>query len=437
MEYRTKDMNNKENIAPDERTFVDVLNSISFYKCDNVRIGDLLYYPHTLRIKDTRLNTIKKAVKRILRFAFFSNAEFEIHGTPETLFLMNNLLRRREDFQSSFRNVVELSENNLYMYFSDKFRLNLAGLFSVTELIMWNRQLKIVFRSVSDRMYYIGYIYEAYLEYILFEKYCRKHYLEIDKLVSICDVHLTDCYFTQKFNMQNKKTITLQHGTMCSVFNAWAFIGSHSDYFIANSRFTLSEGRIAGYKHNMIVVGLFSYVNKQKREKQFCHKIEIIGVLVDGDGFRADNLRTISTMASYCEMFNKKLLVKLHPLCDIDIYQKEFNDARIVKFVEKKKTLNQFLEMIDIAVVRNSTTLIEAIQYGVPTDILNDKYQIADAYRNVNILKFSDEKEFHDLIDKRSLRDIYDDYTTAREYFGCATDVTQQYKSVFASLGIS
>ena len=437
MAYRTEDMNNKVNMAPDERTFVDDLNSIDFYKCEKVKIGDLLYYPHTLRKKDARLNTIKTALKRILRFAFFSNAAFEIHGTPDTLFLMNNLFRKREDFQSNFRNVVELSKNNLYMHFSDKFRINLAGLFSVTVLIVWNRQLKTIFSSVSDRMYYIGYIYEAYLEYIFYEKYCRKHHLEIDKLVSLCDVHLTDCYFTQKFNILNKKTITLQHGTMCSISNTWTFSGSHSDYFLANSQFTLSEGRMAGYKHNMIVVGLFSYVNKQMREKQFCNKIEIIGVLVDGDGFRADNLRTISTMESYCAKYNKKLLVKLHPLCDIDIYQKEFSDARIVKFVEKKTTLNQFLEMIDVAVVRNSTTLIEAIQYGVPTYIINDRYQIVDAYRNVKILKFSNEEEFHNLIDKRSLKDIYDDYFAARQYFGCENDVTQQYKSVFASLGIS
>ncbi len=434
---RKKDMNNNKVKVIDNKTLIDEMNNIDFYKCDGVRVGDVLYYAHTLRNRTTKFNSIKIAIGRILRFAFFSNVEFEIHGKPDTLFLMSNLFRKRQDLQRSFRAVVELSENNIYMFFSDKFRISVIGIISIPVIIRWNKQIRGILKENNDRMYYLGYIYEAYLEYYYFERFCRKRHLTVDKLVSICDVQLTDSYFTQKFNMLKKKTITLQHGIMCSTHNTWTFSGSHSDYFIANSRFTESESAIVGYGHNMIVAGLISCVNNQPLEKLFSNKRETIGVMVDGEDFRIDNYRTISTMAAYCTKYNKKLLVKLHPLCDIDIYRKEFRDENVIKFVKKEMTLNQFFDIVDVAVVRNSTTLIEALQYGIPTYIINDEYQVADIYKNVNMLKFSNENEFHDLIDDRSEEEIFREYKSAREFFGCIDDVTQQYKNVFMKLGVS
>ncbi len=85
--------------------------------------------------------------------------------------------------------------------------------------------------------------------------YVRKNNIAVRLLMTYCDVMPVDSYFTQKFNNDNKMTITLQHGTFNINNNSWGYLGSRSTYFLAESQAAKDTAIEAGYKGNMIVAG--------------------------------------------------------------------------------------------------------------------------------------------------------------------------------------
>lgn len=419
----------------DKQYFLNRLNKINLTGCEDVKVGDILYYVYSYRAKN-RFIALLVGIFLIIKNLLLETIEFEKKGDPDTLFLFSNSYRVRKDLKKSFDRVVTLTNNYIYIRPFYGIKIKLSNLHYLQYLIIWNKQLRKDLPSVFDRLYYSAFLLDAVYSYDTFIKYISNEKIDIKRVVCLCDVQMIDSLFVQKFNSLGKDTITLQHGTMCSTTNTWTFQGSYSKLFIANSIFTVSEAKILDYHGTMIIGGLFSFINNQPEIKPLCKKIATIGVLVDGDSMQQDNLRMIKSLTRYCNKYGKKLLVRLHPSCNLMFYKNEFRKNNNIEFYKTEISLNHFFDLIDIAVIRNSTTLIEAVQYGVPTYIINDSQQVMDVYKNVNMLKFSDEEEFHKIADEKSLDEIKQDLIQAREYFGCFENVTDRYKQIFCDLGI-
>ena len=100
-----------------------------------------------------------------------------------------------------------------------------------------------------------------------------------------------------------------------------------------------------------------------------------------------------------------------------------------------QKGFLDFFREIDAAVVRNTTVMLEASQFGIPSYIIQNPEQVFDIYQNVTELKFGTAEEFAALLD-RPKEEIRQDVETARTIFGCPGEIAENYRQAFRELGI-
>lgn len=406
------------------------INEVKLYQCNNVCCGDVLYYA-LQNHSSFGLRDLFIAIKVFIRVLFFDSIDIVKNGTGSTVFLFSNSYRSRVDHYKSFLSIVSLSKNNITVVPGKrkfKFHRGFISLFN-----KWNKQLS--FLGVYERMFISACLMDVYSNYTFVEEYIKENNLDINQLVTFCDVHAIDSFITQMYNEKNIKTITLQHGVFTSRGGTWALTASHSRYFIAMNQFTVDEATLVGYKNTMIVAGMFASVNKEPTKRNI-ERINSIGIFLDTEIYRADNIKTLKTVEEYSKKYPKKFLIKFHPTSNIDSYR-IFTDAiENCNCIGKEMNIFEFCNNVDLVIARNSSTLIESLQYCIPAYIIHDDDQIDDLYGNVNKLKFNNVDELHYLIDVQSINVILDQMKDARNYFCAEGNVTDNYKNVFSSLGI-
>ncbi len=411
---------------------IDLLNKKTFYGCAGVKIGDCLY--HRLKTDQEIGASISffSAFKHLLKTLLFRCNKYDTEGDKSTLFLLTQSYICREEMREAFSRVVRLSSNRVVLYPGKK-HFTLARFKYTAFFFTWFNQLRVI-ESVPLRLDCLSRIMDAFILYMESESYFARHKINIEYLLVLNDTQCTDSFFVQKYNYNKKCTISLQHGVFCSTYLSWAFTGSHSKYLLANSQYTVDEGKKAGYKNRMIITGPFSYVGMDIKRKLPIKAVKKIGLFLDSV-YDDDNVRAIKMISSCCKTSEKQLIIKLHPLNDCKLYE-EICEEGPITIVGTEKTVFDVFDMIDLAVVRYSTVLIEALQYGIPSYIISDPEQRLDVYNNAEFLKFSSVDEFTSLINKR-VEDIMRDCEEGRLYFCGAEDITRRYEEAFQLIGIN
>lgn len=414
---------------------VDEFNKISFIRCKGISVGDCLY--HLIRTKEDECKLSKEIfsfIKRIIIVVFFINTDLQRQGKADSLFLLESAYRNRLDIRNNFDKIVKLSQNYVCASPLDKKRFSLFQIRHLPLFFRWIRQLKNIDISLMNKLNLMSFLLDAFLVYSLVERYERKNRITIQRLLTFNDVQYIESFFTQKYNQENKNTITLQHGVFSSKINNWAFVGSHSNYLLANSQFTVIEGQKASYSGKIIIAGLYSFVSSQQESKTIKVPLQTIGLCLDGDVYFHDNQRMITMLEHFCDKYQKKLRIRFHPTDNQSLYNVSKNTNIMIS---DEKDIFDYFKKVDVIIIRNSTILLEAAQSSIPVYILYDNDQEGNIYSSISVGRFTTEEELHDIINNRSAEEIFEDVRRQQEALGLPENVTENYRKILQSLQFS
>lgn len=409
------------------------LNEIKLIGCEHVLIGDVLHYSGIgqivpLKILKCMLGIIRKIL--VKKFTCFTSEN------PNTLCLFSSFVKGRKDHEKAFKDVADLVDNKIVV-FPQKFKPTFHHLKYTRFLIDWNQKLKRIDIDLINRLWYINFIFDAFLIYKDYELEQEKNKWEIKNLITFCDVHPTDCFFVQKFNNANKTTITLQHGGVAISYDAWAYSGSKSDVFLADSPHTIENAKTVGYRGKIIPVGSMHCINDKSVQKPLFFKDDIIGIIMNSPMMPVeDNITMLETVQEYCKKYNKKVYIKYHPLNNRADYT-HFVDSTVSTECEESTTIKMFFEMIDIAVVCDSTVFTTALFNWIPSLLFFREGFDQEKYLHTEDIKFKDSEQLRLLIDKIPTKEFEVLMENYRKYFLSPGEVKENYKKALNEIGIN
>lgn len=281
-----------------------------------------------------------------------------------------------------------------------------------------------------------GELLRAYYDCNDVERYIRKNNLDIKFLVTYCDVMPVDCYFTQRFNSKGGASVTLQHGTFNTDTNSWAYLGSKSKYFLAESQAVIDSAKKVGYEGNMIAVGSPHTIDSQNTCKPNAFKTETLGIIMNADMIPIEeNIGMIKTVQEYCKAHRKKLFLKYHPANNRDTYS-EIIDTDFTKTYGTEISAEQFGEMVDVAIVSVSTVFNTMLMKWKPVLLfVRDGHDMMQFARTDDI-KFLDSEQLSEkisFIDSPNYMKLMEKY---RNYFLCSGKYEDNYRNAFKKIGI-
>lgn len=409
------------------------LNSIRFYKCSDIKIGDVLHYefPEKYGVKQ-----IVKSLIKIVYYSIFSFCNFMKEGTSKTLTLFSNCYSSRADHREAFDNVVELIDNKLVVTPSRK-KLNLSNIKDIIVPLVWIYQMKDTSARLSERIVLsCGVLFRAYRDFDDVELYINKNGVDIRYVLVYCDVMPIDCYFIQKFNIKDIITVTLQHGMFSASLNSWAYLGSKSKYFLAESQSIIDAAKNIGYEGNMMAVGSPHNINTQVLCVPDVFRTDVLGIVMNSEMVpREDNISMIKIVEKYCKTNGKKLMLKLHPSNDRIVYE-EFIDSSFVKIYGNEINAEEFGNMIDVAIVSASTVFNTMLMKWKPVLLFVRDGHDLDMFYGTEKIKFSNEKQFADKIDFINTHEYKALLEKYRSYFLCSGVYRENYKKALQKIGI-
>lgn len=413
------------------------LNDVHLKGCENVLCGDVAYY--TLWPKPPTKEPFIKIVWHLLRIfnmTFFSKYEFRINGNnPNVLCLFSSSYGERADLKRNFLKATNLIPERVDMLYSAKRSfLGFGFIKHLFKIISWNKQLKKLMPELSLRFLIIRAIYKAFIDYELFKEYEKKHNLTISKLVSNCDVHAVDSFFTQKFNAKNLLTVTFQHGAICSSYNKWALEGIKSKYFICHNQFTVDEAKMTSFNKMIIPAGVLSYIDCSESNPRSKLKIKNIGIFLDGEILRENNIKQILFITKYFKNTDYNLLFKFHPVSNIESYKDILPEKS--EIYGKEISIVDFSKKIDLAIVCNSTVMIELLYDWIPVFNIHFDNQEADVFKNSKYFRFRNEEELTHILNRIGTESFIEELEQMRNYFCTDGDTKENYIKVFRQIGI-
>ncbi len=431
-------MNQKEFDWSDDkaaRELAEKINALSFKGCEKILCGDALYY--ILMTDQTKLSgkeTIKYITRIFLRWCTQNNA-YKVKGSPDTLFLFSHSYGDRQELKTNFEKVLKLVHNFVYMHPSPR-RIQIKKLRLLRLPFIWDRQLAEIFRNRTQRYRMIYLLYCAYLDYYECCMFCKKHGIQLHKLVTNCDTHLTDSFFTQKFrNRKSAKTVTLQHGAFYARMDSWAYEKSHSDFCLVHGGYAMDEINKIPFFHTMIPAGLLSYIGWKEKPEPENYKAYRIGIFLDGGNFNYEhNVRLIQLMQQFKRKNNCRLYWKFHPTTNPADYEPHIRYEQDV--YSNDILLEDFLEKIDAGIVSNSTVMMELIKSWIPAFIYVDDKQEYDMYTKFDVCRFYNEDELEGIICSINSENMKNYMKKARDYYCTAGDTAANYRKAFRKLGI-
>ena len=148
-----------------------------------------------------------------------------------------------------------------------------------------------------------------------------------------------------------------------------------------------------------------------------------------------DNINMLISVQEYCRMNNKKMIVKYHPANNPKDYA-QYLDAGIVTTYGKEISIEQFGNIIDIAVVSASTVFTAMLKQWIPVFLYVREGHDPKLFGNVESLKFSSANEFKKLINWTKEKEFESDLIKLREFFLAPGNYETNYKKAFSDIGV-
>lgn len=409
------------------------LNAISFKKCEDIKVGDVLHY----HINDNCnwKDGLRSVAYMLIKTACTSSYKFQCNGIPKTICLFSNSYRGRKDHLKAFKNVTCLTENSVDMV-CDKYTVKLCRLRYAIFPLCWSKQMKEIVPEFGIRMKFVSVLFQAYMDYLTLQQEVRKQHWDIQYLLTYCDVIPVDCFFTQKFIRQGKTSVTLQHATYNVATNSWAYVGSKSNYFLSESISALHAAEKVGYKKKMIPVGSPHYVGQKQYQQPDRFKSDVIGIVMNSPERPVEeNVNMITLLQKYCKATDRKIKLKFHPANDQKEYEK-YIDHFITETYGSEISAQQFGNMVDVAIISASTVFTTMIRQWIPSFLFIRKDHDPMLYDDVEVFKFENEKELDEKLQNINSYLWIEAMKSARTFLLAQGDSISNYKNAFKRIGI-
>jgi len=409
------------------------LNNIKFRGIENILVGDVLHY--SLDANPSIKSGVKSIARMILRMALCTSYDFEVVGTPKTVALCSNSYRGRMDHKKAFNSVIGLLTNYVKISFGSN-KIDLFGVKHLIKVFAWNGQVRKVMTHFGKRMFLLSELFRAYVDYKYFENLCKKYDWKFDNFITYCDVMSVDNYFTQMLNLKQKTTITLHHGFFNKETNAWAYLGSKSKYFLADSIAAVEDAKSIGYKGNMLAVGSPHYLGQKEYPMPIQFETEVVGVVMNSSMQpMEDNIGMILAVQDYCRKHNKKMILKYHPSNNPVDYTK-YIDTDVTATYGREISIEQFGDMIDIAVVSASTVFTAMLKQWIPAFLYVRTGYYPKLFSGTDALKFTGDDDLKRLVDRINRNEFSSEMTNLREFFLAPGDFEANYIKAFHDIGV-
>lgn len=421
---------------------IEKLNQTALDGWEDVLTGDVLYYPLQAMPEigqgshggNGLLHRLKWGLRILNRLMI---CQYRYHKTVShgTLFLFSSSYGEREDHRRAFQTVVNLSGDGGYaMYNGETREWSFRKLKEFRRILKWNKTLKNagICKTGTERGYLLLSMVKVYCDYKDAERFFGSCFKDIDILVSWCDIHPVDAFFTQKFQAMGKKTVDLMHGALSTAHNSWSVYGIKSDYFIADCKYTKDMLINNGYQGTVFVCG-YPYgieepdmPDKEDREK-------IVGVIFAGEVMHQDNLAMCRGLAGLRDA-GCEIIVKMHPSESAAAYGSDL-DGIVSELYGTEISATDFLGKISHAVLAPSTVVYETIRNRIPFLFFADRLGYYKQFEMPAGLTADSETlpKKAELLLNGKLDHISEDLC---DYYTAPGNVKENYKGVFREIGI-
>lgn len=401
-----------------KQNLVDKLNSLNLVCLNDVKIGDILYYPiHIYKRKTYSFYSFLRTCAILLYRTIIKCNQFEIKGDGQNVFFLSEC-DYRKDQVDNFNNIFLVVDDYIKIIYQKKQGIHVKYLKYVYLYFRWFNEINKVVKCRKDTFEYTFYLYIAFIDSIEIQN--ELNYKNIKRLTTCNDVSPTDSLIVQLYNKKNIETVTLQHGVFSLECNNWMLRGSHSGIYMAANKFTIHEANLIGYKGKLISAGMtYSIPNEcNQMPTQFFDKK--ICVFLEGEIMHDDNVQMMLALQDFCKNNDKEMIIKLHPTSFHKLPEyADLLDFKIVKrIICNEVSLQELSKQIDVAVIRNSTVLIQMLEFWVPSFIYYTDDQVIDVYKSAPCeFRFSSEKELIDKLDGIHKKEFMKKMIIQREFF--------------------
>lgn len=415
------------------------INNINFIGCEDILVGDVLHY-HIIALND--VGNFKSRIKNffavITRF-FFDIYDFSIKGRGVTLFLFSASYGKRLEMRKAFNKIKNLNEDHLSMEFSRyRFAFNMKKVKCISLFFQWQREMRRARLGLNHVQcsYLTRQLFWVYMDYLEYKKFIENNDVKSKNAVVWCDVHTTDCFFVQKYNLRkNSITITLQHGSISGKINSWAAKGPKSKFYFAYNEFTKNTLKSSGYDGKVKICGSAYRLEHVQQRKKFCRNVLRIGVLLNAEELHESNLRILQFLKEFSISHDAdyEIDLKFHPSSNSSLYDKSLLEFANEIF-EGDVAATQFIDTIDIGIMNFSSTFIDLLDARVPVLVFQKREGLKFPVTGIEKIVFQSQKQLEKLIDDINNELFEDYYWSLFRYYGSPDDTDKLYYEAFKEL---
>ena len=410
------------------------LNKIKLSKCEDIKVGDMLYFDFML-LNSFQKKNLPRSFFRIIYYSLFCSFNIKTKGDPKIISLFH--AGTRKDHKKAFFDVINLLDDNLIVTpIESKAKLSLLNLSKLYLPFIWVHEMKTVTKFLYIRWIAASLIYKAYVNNAYIERIINSKKYSIKYLLSYYDTEPFASFVTQKFNKKGIKTITLQHGYFDLSWNSWSYAGSKSKYFLADSPSSAENAKKTGYSGKVISVGSPHQLNDVLAPLSNNQQIKRIGIIMNASDFgQDDNISMIQCLQKYATDKNIKLILKFHPQNNPEDYS-QYIDNDIVEVVDKKESIDDFCKRIDLAIICASTVFTTMLKKGIPVLLfVRDGHDI-QLFDKTDKFKFRNAFELSEKIKWINSSGYRKEYEIFQNYFLCPGNYKENYLRFFKEIGM-
>lgn len=427
------------------KTIAEKLQNIRFkdlFDCDFAIIFNLISEQERIRnikqvssYKGNSIELIKiiiSTVRELLFHKYLYHKNSKGKGNHLFLLLPDNV---RNDIFDMMNDLYQTTNNSTFVYFTKKTSISINALLLLPTIIDWLSALKSKGFMAYEKVLIIFHLIKIYK----FQKNIQKDDISLyNDLTVYYDAHIYNNYFVQHFKRLKIKTITLQHGIMLSKikelennidYAGVEFKGFISDYFLIWNKFTYEQAVQAGINSKQLkILGVIKCIGFQSKEKSIGTNRKF-GLILDGINTDFNNIKMIQLANQIATYLNYKYIIRFHPSYSKHEFDNEIN-TNVAEICDSHISLLDYADLIDFAIISNSTALIELAYIKCPIYRYSSQ-DITDKYRNLNYPSMNSLNEF---IEEYNKNVMIKTKILFNELCGNINDIQHSYKSFYEEL---
>ena len=403
------------------------LNKISFAGCDDVLMGDTLYYWCFCRMKKHfSFRNVLSILKDMLKCLVVSKYSIEKKGNCEAIVLFSNSVRGRYDHLVSLQKIVGLLNN--YIFFAPKeYSVSCFNFKAFFLLPVWFWQIRKIHEHIFEKLFLVWGVLFCYVDYCSVVKVVKKQKIATKYLLTLCDVMEVDSFITQKLNSKGIKTITLQHGFLSD----WAICGSKSIYLLCHGKNTIDKGERLGVEASkMIPVGPIVAVGKDPVVGlKKIDSVKKVGVFLTQDSLYDKNIELLDILIDVSKEFNWEAYARFHPTSDGRLY-----DRYNLKNMATSDSYEFSRHMDMVIIVGFSTSIADSMCAGTPILVYSEQM---DKDMDIDYMLFCSKEELKERVSFVSSEAYRFQYNISQKRMVTGGNVSENYFDAFKKIGLA